>query len=311
MKNVLFYYYHLYPEKLLQRKKVYIFQIENKHYYFFPVFRSMQEIKEIILLTQELNKIAPYATIISNRQNEYITFIEQLPYVLLEYNKQDVVINIDDILLSQDYSLLGSRFPFLARNNWGNLWTNKIDYFEYQKVHIKNKYKLLYESMDYYIGYAEVAISYFEEIKRTFQQKERMVVPSHQRLKKSDTTDKFYNPFSLILDDRARDWAEFLKSFFFEGYKEEEIVEIISKLPQDTVSLHLLLARLLFPSFYFDLYEKIINDVIKEKEIYKVLEKNKDYEDFLFLCYKTINQRINLRKIDFLEKERNAFRRSP
>ena len=40
----------------------------------------------------------------------------------------------------------------LLRNNWYYLWSNKIDNIEYSINHLMHKYKLLYNSIYYYIG---------------------------------------------------------------------------------------------------------------------------------------------------------------
>ena len=61
------------------------------------------------------------------------------------------------------------------------------------------------------------------------------------------------------------------------------------------------MARVLFPSFYFDVYESIINGYIKEKEIEKILVRAKDYESYLSKIYILINKNQSIFKIDWLE----------
>ena len=57
----------------------------------------------------------------------------------------------------------------------------------------------------------------------------------------------------------------------------------------------------MFPSFYFDLYEKIVNDVVNEKEIIPILNRAKEYEEFLKYIYDFINKKESILKIDWLE----------
>ena len=62
------------------------------------------------------------------------------------------------------------------------------------------------------------------------------------------------------------------------------------------------MARVLFPSFYFDCYEDIINGITGEEEIISILNKIKDYEDFLVYLYNLLRETDYLIQIDFLEK---------
>ena len=62
------------------------------------------------------------------------------------------------------------------------------------------------------------------------------------------------------------------------------------------------MARLMFPSFYFDCYENIINGIVSESEILQILDKIKDYEDFLVYLYNLLKETDFLIQIDFLEK---------
>ena len=61
------------------------------------------------------------------------------------------------------------------------------------------------------------------------------------------------------------------------------------------------MARLLFPSFYFDIYEDIVNGYTKEKEIIKILNRTDEYQEFLKYIYNYINKKKPIIKIDWLE----------
>ena len=45
--------------------------------------------------------------------------------------------------------------------------------------------------------------------------------------------------------------------------------------------IYLLLSRLIYPSYYFDIYEKIYREKYSEKELNKIIKRNADYEAFL------------------------------
>ena len=75
----------------------------------------------------------------------------------------------------------------------------------------------------------------------------------------------------------------------------------MTNLNYSTYQYALLIARLLFPSHYFDIYEKIINETLKEKEIINVLKRTDEYEKFLRYIYNFINKKKPILKIDWLE----------
>ena len=57
-------------------------------------------------------------------------------------------------------------------------------------------------------------------------------------------------------------------------------------------------ARMLYPTYYFDIYEEIITDREKEEKLLKILDKVNDYENILKQIYRQIK---NLPTIDWLE----------
>ena len=61
------------------------------------------------------------------------------------------------------------------------------------------------------------------------------------------------------------------------------------------------MARILFPSFYFDCCEDIINGIENEDKTITILDKIKDYEDFLFYLYNLLRESGFLIQIDSLE----------
>lgn len=66
----------------------------------------------------------------------------------------------------------------------------------------------------------------------------------------------------------------------------------------------LLFSRLLFPTFYFDMYDEIINNSFNEERIIKIIDKTYEYEDVLFNIYKFIvyEKKIQLEPIEWIIK---------
>ena len=65
----------------------------------------------------------------------------------------------------------------------------------------------------------------------------------------------------------------------------------------------MLYARLLYPSYYFDIYEHIMNDNESEDKLMPIIEKCDKYELFLKQAYYEITKYVNLDKIDWLIKK--------
>ena len=68
-----------------------------------------------------------------------------------------------------------------------------------------------------------------------------------------------------------------------------------------TYSYNMLFARLLYPSYYFDIYEKIVNTNEKSEKILKVISLNEEYEKFLKKAYELISKYAPLENIEWLK----------
>lgn len=112
----------------------------------------------------------------------------------------------------------------------------------------------------------------------------------------------FYNPLNIVIDNKSRDSAEYLKYLFINNdYTYEMLDDFLSNLNYSKYQYGLLIARLLFPSHYFDFYEKIVNGCLSEKEIFPLLNRTKEYECFLRYIYITINKNQSILQIDWLD----------
>ena len=193
-------------------------------------------------------------------------------------------------------AFLDSELNILKRNDWGRLWSIKIDYFEYQLSHINSSYPILNSSINYYIGLAENAISYFNMLNLDN-------VPlyiSHRRI----SQDNIYNPLELVIDYKVRDIAEYIKYYFFHNQMTiYDIKNYLNRLNLDNIDYILLYVRLLYPSFYFDMYEEIINDNRKEDDINKIISLSSSYEELLYEIYILFRRRINILGVDWINSK--------
>ena len=89
--------------------------------------------------------------------------------------------------------------------------------------------------------------------------------------------------------------------FIEDNYSYEFIEEILNNLDYSSYQYTLLMSRLLFPSFYFDIYEDIVNGYSKEKEIIKILKRADEYIEYIKYIYNFINKKKPIVKIDWLD----------
>ena len=293
IKNLIEYYYNIKIDNLYRSNKKYQFIYNNAKYLFLPLTRYEREIIEINHLTKNNER---YDQIIMNIENKLITFANNRYYILIKEIPREY--EISKILLNPFYVLLPkSNFDNIDRSNWVFLWSEKIDYVEYQQFHLIKDYPLLRNSINYFIGMGETAISYIYNIYHSTKSDNEKLVIAHKRIKK----EEFNNPLNLIVDHQSRDVAEYLKYLFYHNtYDYIKIKKLINELNLDLYSSQLVYGRMFFPTYYFDIYDSIINKSVEEKEILKILKRVDEYEDYLKNIYEIINQNVNIERVDWL-----------
>lgn len=307
MKNTINYYYNLNPNKIKQIFNYYYFYINNELYYFIIYTRKITDIKSIYEFNQKMLKQNILVNeIINNTTNTIITYINQIPHILVK-----VSININkQISLPEIFYISSHNIPYqneLMRSNWANLWARKIDYLEYHHEQNSKKYPLLSECFNYFIGLAENAISYINNNISTLKlEKTDIGVISHDKFKLDDTIYSLYDPQNIIIDHQSRDIAEYIKlSFFKDNYKIfDELDEYFKHNYFSFYGISLLIARILYPSFYFELYDEIIQGITNESSILKITSRIDEYEKYLNDILNYFHKYYAIYDINWLKKNK-------
>ena len=160
MKDILRTYYQIIIDDKSLRDKEY-FSYNNHLFYLYKYERNIIEVDSLMTLSNFLfqNNIR-LNQVIYNIYNKPLTYHDNNYYILIKTDYR-----FSDNTFKYIKAPLDKRYENLYRNNWGYLWSMKIDYVEYQINHFRNKYPLLLESVNYYIGLAENAIMYFNMLK--------------------------------------------------------------------------------------------------------------------------------------------------
>ena len=291
MLDYINYFYNLYPPLLNKENDNYVFFVGNEKYYLTPYRRELSEIKDLVELNKRMiSSNSLVHEIIINKFNEPISVISNENYVLLRVYVNDIKkIDINDIIYMLNENVDLSGLKSLLRTNWVSLWSSKVDYIEYQMGHLIKKYPFLNNTIDYYLGLCENAITYIKNLKM-FSDYKIPIGISHKRIIKDATLFDLYNPLNLIIDYKVRNIAEYLKDAFFKDEDVNYILNIVFKnFWFDKLNLSLLVARLLYPSYYFDLFEEIIDKELDENIILPLTKKSSKYEEFIDLIFKNCN----------------------
>lgn len=292
MKNSIMYNYNFSNISLLKCKSGYKFKYNNNLYLFQKVM-NVDEALEIFELVRD-SKI--YYSFVFNKDKSIFTYVGSYVFVLLKTNDNKIS-DINKFILLNDVPIVDSTKFKLNRSNWGVLWENKQDYFEYQMKHLKGKYMLVDRTFDYFTGLCENAISYFNNNILNKANLEKKLFICHDRI----TTESFFNPLYLVIDYRARDISEYLKFLFFSGKSHDfDVLNFLSNIKFDRDDWILVFCRMLYPSYYFDVYEQVVNGIYKQDELDHIVSLVENYELFLKEIYVYLKNNYDIPSVDWL-----------
>ena len=305
MNNAILFYYNLKPDKIINNNSYYYFYINNVMYHLITYYKNIDDAESIYKINNYMLSLGlPVHKIIMNKDSKIITYIDNVPYILyqinLSYNKNITLKDINIISKSSYYN------KNLARDNWDTLWANRIDYLEYHINQNGKKYPIIVESFSYFVGMCENAISY---IRNTYDEEKKEYtdnyVISHDKLIYNNNLYSLYDPLNIIIDHKARDIAEYIKlSFFNDNFNiYEELEEYFKNNYYSRYGIRLLFGRVLYPSFYLDMYDQIITNTVKEDKALEIINRINEYEDYLKNIFIFLNKFYKIPEIEWLMKK--------
>ena len=290
MKNLINYYYNIFFNSYKKVNNVYSF-LSNKYNYLFIEFDG--NIKNIYNLYLIVSKKKYCHKIVINKDGNVITVYNSKKYILIKESFSSTkLLDINDIL---EYTI-----PIYDTNyiNWKQLWSKKIDYYEYQISQFGKKYKMLTTCFSYYSGLCENAIAILNYV--DFNKLNLYVC--HKRIILNETLNEYYNPLNFLIDSRARDIAEYIKiNYINKKFDIDFVKNVINAVNFDYNEILLFMSRIIYPSYFFDIYDLIIQDKINENEIEIYIKKITYYETFLRNMYNYIKSIYKIPVIEWLE----------
>ena len=300
MKNFIKFFYNMKVTNINFINNYYEFNHNNNYYrlYILNEEYNIYNYNNIYTINKELINNTLMSEIILNKDKNIITTYHNINYILLKINCN---INKDITLEEIDY-LSKVKIVNNNKSNWGLLWSKKIDYLEELISENGKKYPQVVNSFNYFIGLSENAISYYNNIDID---NNMMYYISHKVLRPTDKVDSLYNPLNIIYDYRVRDVAEYIKNSFWTD-NHNIYNELNNYLYKNNLSLNevkLLISRVLFPSFYFDLYEDIFNYNKDEKILNNIISRIDEYEEYLNSIIIYFKRFYPIDEIEWLKKK--------
>lgn len=304
MKETLEYYYGLDIENIEELDGKYHIKQENQDYFFVFYNRGIEELEDIINVSNEMvKKGINVHKILINRNNSFLTKVGEYNYILFAVSNLNEEYDIFDMVKISEKLVLNNNKSNLYRNNWGTLWSEKIDYFEYQVRELSIEKDVVKNSFSYYVGMAENAISYVNNTNMKYGGDAYRIVLSHRRVFYPNYKLNYLNPLSFVFDLEVRDIAEYLKAMFFKKDISFCLDELSSYLKIRHLSLYeyqMLYARLLYPTYYFDVYESVMNKNGDEEQLVNIIKKCDSCEEFLKKAYLEISKYAKIDKIEWI-----------
>lgn len=290
MEEFIKYFYNICVVHVFNNEDKIVLMTKTKKYQLINFYKNPDELYKKYLILKN-NGVCCH-DIILNKDGNILTIYNNKNYLLLKVN-----INSKGIINEKDLINCNLIEKYEETMTTKNKWQIKNDYYEEEisKIYRENEY--IKESFDYYLGLGELAISLlnyinFNNIK---------YYPQHNRLKYNEKLEDYFNPINIVIDSKVRDIALYIKSSFFKNaISFDKIKNILALANLNSDEIILLIARLIYPDYYFDICEEILNENYNGDKLKKCIKKNTSYEIFLKKIYNYLYKIYNIPKINFL-----------
>ncbi len=303
MKNAINYFYNMIIDDIHQNDKMHYFDYMGSHYALVVYEGEVALLQDIYNLHIEVLKRGVYVhQIILNKDGGVATLINGIPYIMMRLHYGDREISFDDLLPFFNCYYDGN--SKLSRSNWESLWSNKIDYLEYEINQLGQKHPEIRDTFSYFVGLGETSIQLVNMVNSYSKEGRIMAIKSisHDRIKNNSTLFDLYNPLNLVVDYRVRDVAEYLKHRYYDGYNiENELNNFLFHSNLTGNEYLLFLARMIYPTYYFDLYEDIISGAKSSEELKKITNRVNDYQKLIQYIYTYYKSFLRITPIEWLE----------
>ena len=301
MKNAIIYFYNMYVNDIRKLNSNYYFSFNDDDYVIEQYNFDIKESVFMYELNKEMldNKINTYKIILTKENNVLFEYDGYLYFLMIIPKITNRIITKHDLIKFNVYTNNDKILNALDKSNWAYYWSEKIDYIEYQFSGVMDKYKVIKNSINYYIGLWENAISYYNDNVNGSYVKQVV----HKRVDTNMDLLSFLNPINLIIDTKERDLGEYFKSYIInESYTVDNINNMLNRISLDDVKVKRFICRIMFSSYYFDRYDDIMVGSRDEDILNDVINKNKNVLVLLKIIFDKYKN-SNIPQIEWIKKE--------
>lgn len=281
--SIILFFYDLSIENIIsEENKRIVFTANDKENY---IFEQVEPNNSLIFFINTISN--RFHIIKTNKNNSFITIWQGKKYALLKIRtrEEDRLISINDLI-----SICKIKIPnklYLSKN-YIELWKNKINYLE---VFFKNYYEKDYNDYSYYIYLGRIAL----EIVKLINFNDITYGLYYNRFDNIETIFNLYDPFNVNIGPVVISFSEFVKYRIFNNEELDDISFLFCD--KYTINDYLfLIARLLFPTYYYDLYSN------NDKNNYNIiLDKQYSFFKLIQKIIKEIKKRYTTKDISFIE----------
>ncbi len=273
--NLISFLYDIKVETIRKNNNSYIFYY-NEHFY---IFRKCYENEEKIGYIYNYiynNDNYLYHIIVKNKHNKYVSNYNNENYILMM-----VKFNLNRKLMFNDvYDSTKYYISYIKKKDfsWSKLWKQKIDQVDYFISNSNLHFDILTLSIiNYYLMLSENALIFYNFI--SFDDYLPLSLCHNRIVKEADLYD-YFSINNLILDHKTRDIGEFIKNYIYSS-KNIDVSEFYLIKQMTLNEKILLISRIIFPSYFFDVFDDFVINNRDFKEFYKSFIYMEIYSDNL------------------------------
>ena len=280
MKDFIYINYGLKVNKIYNN----YFFVGNDKVYIYRTLKNEKELEKLFNITNDMyTKRLLVDTFLINKNNKYYTKKDKENIVLLKENDRDSKVTLKYLMKYIDFKLDIDEFDIIE------YWKSTIDDIEELLVEYNKEHLLLQDSVNYFIGMSENAITLMNQYEKRISND-----IAHNINYYNYSNESFNNPFNFIRLNKLYDISLYIKyNFYIDNIDYDEIYNILNSI-DDEYDEAFLFSCLLYRNFYFDVVLKIIKEDEDDEKLKLFINKIKKYEELLSFC------RQNLKKCKWL-----------
>lgn len=268
MKEFIEYNYDLRFDDLAILNNLLYFKHLDKFYIISNFNRDEVEFEKVLnyLISNNLKSLK----VVMNKKGSYISEFNGKKYVVMESDCENEIID----------------FPICIgglineNNYWNEIWENRVVQLEKHKRELSLNKDIFY-ILNYYIGLIEICIYNYNLLIRKYGQKNGLSI-QHNRIEFPIYSFSYYNPVNYLFDFEFRDFAEYLKMrFFYSDFSTDEAISVIDNYNFDNFSINMFFVRLIYPTYFLELYDMQNKNNVYSDLFYDLLKKSSQYENFI------------------------------